>query len=469
MIFSSSNSPIYLHKSTEWVCKQAMTETKNYAEILAKVIDAAKTHGATAADGRIRASQSVSVNVFGGKLEGLEREESHGLALRCFVGKQAADVSGSDMSDDALNILVERCVAMAKAAPEDPYGGIADMAALSSVRDLDSMGEAELSPEFLETAALEAEAAAQKIDEIAHVSDCGAGWSASQIWVAASNGFYGAARGSSCGVGLAAVASRGEAMERDYESRSTRFMALQPTPEEIGRIAAQRAVARLGAQKPKTQNGPVIFDRRVSAGLVRAMLGAISGPSVARGVSFLKDKLGEQIFSESINIIDNPSRENAMGNRVFDGDGLPVNGRAIIENGTLTQWLLNLPAARQLDLVSNGYAVGGFGGPPGVGTANVTLENGSDSPEALMAQAGTGLLVTSMFGPSINPNTGDYSVGVSGQWFESGEAVYPVAEVTIASNLLEMYKTLIPANDLELRGTCDAPSLLIPNMMIAGA
>ena len=245
-------------------------------------------------------------------------------------------------------------------------------------------------------------------------------------------------------------------------------MAYRPSPAEIGRTAGERAVARLAPRKVKTQKAAVIYDRRVSSSLISAFLGAISGPSVARGVSFLKDRLGEKVFADGIDIIDDPFLERALGCRNHDGEGLPVEKKKLIENGVLTRWLLNTSSAKQLGLEPNGFASGGFGNPPGVGTSNTHIAPGNRSPEELMKGAGKGLLVTDMFGPSINPNTGDYSVGVAGFWFEDGEVQYPVSEVTIAGDLPGIFVRLIPASDLEFRGRTNAPSLLVEDMSIAG-
>ena len=245
-------------------------------------------------------------------------------------------------------------------------------------------------------------------------------------------------------------------------------MADRPSPEEIGRTAGERAVARLGPRKVKTQKAAVIYDKRVSASLISAFLGAISGPSVARGVSFLKDRLGQPVFAKGVNLIDDPFLEKALGCRSHDGEGLPVERTHIVEDGVLTRWLLNTSSAKQLGMAPNGFASGGFGNPPGVGTSNMHIEPGTQSPEEMMAATRMGLLVTDMFGPSINPNTGDYSVGVAGFWYEDGAIQHPVSEVTIAGDLPSMFARLVPASDLEFRGRNNAPSLLIEDMSIAG-
>lgn len=447
-----------------------MTVSELSAEsILSTLIETCTKAGASGADASFGKSDGVSVEVREGKLEGIERSEAQGVSLRCFFGQQQASVSGSDTSPDGLSALAERCVAMAKVVPEDPYCGLAPAGDLASdLPDIDLTGDGDIAADILEREAIAAEAAALAVEGVQQVSGCGIGWSTSERWAATSNGFFAHRISGSTGLGLAAIAEKDGAMERDYESRSVRRIEDRPSPEEIGRIAGERTVARLGPRKIKTQTGSVIYDRRVSGSLIGAFLSAISGPSVARGVSFLKDSLGEQVFADGINLIDDPYRARGMGSRAHDGEGRAVSKANLIENGRLTRWLLNGSSAKQLDLAPNGYASGGFGSTPGVGVANAYLEAGTKSPSELMSEVGQGLLVSDMFGPSINPNTGDYSVGVAGFWFENGEIQYPVSEVTIAGDLPGMFKRLVPASDLEFRGTRDAPSILIEDMSIAG-
>lgn len=447
-----------------------MTKTELSPEsILSTLIETCTEAGASDADASFGRSDGVSVEVREGKLEGIERSESQGVALRCFFGQRQASVSGSDTSPEGLKTLAERCVAMAKVVPEDPYCGLAPADHLATdMPHIDLEGDGEIAADLMEREAIEAEAAALAVKGVKQVSGCGNGWSTSERWVAASNGFAAYKKSGSTGLGLAAVAEKDGAMERDYESRSVRRLEDRPSAVEIGTIAGKRAVARLAPRKIKTQTGAVIYDRRLSAGLIGAFLSAISGPSVARGVSFLKDQLGEQVFAEGVNLVEDPFRARGMGSRVHDGEGRAVSRKNLIENGVLTRWLLNGASAKQLGLEPNGQASGGFGSPPGVGVSNAYLEAGDQTPEELMAAVGKGLLVADMFGPSINPNTGDYSVGVAGFWFENGEVQYPVSEVTIAGDLPGMFKRLVPASDLEFRGSRDAPSILIEDMSIAG-
>ncbi|MEO9970511.1 MAG: TldD/PmbA family protein [Hyphomonadaceae bacterium] len=440
------------------------------ADLLDYVLDACARAGASDADARLGVSEGVNVSVLDGKLETIERDESAGLALRCFFGKRQANVSGSALSKEALDVLVERCAAMAAAAPEDPYCGLTPVEELAQgIEPMHMPGDADETTELLEREALEAEAAALAVAGVKQVAGCGTGWGRSGRWGAASNGFRSHKSGGSSGVGLAALAEKDGAMERDFASRSTRKRADRISPEEIGRLAGQRAIERLGPTKIESRTAHVIYDKRVSASLIGAFISAISGSSIARGVSFLKDQMESQIFAKGASIIDDPFRERGMGSRNHDGEGRPVSRTAIVDDGVLTTWLLNGPSAQQLGLKPNGFGGMGFGDPPGISTSNLYLGAGTRTPAQLRADAGEGLLVTSMFGPSINPNSGDYSVGVSGMWFENGELAYPVSEVTIAGDLPSMFARMICGDDLEFLGSRDAPSVLIEDMTIAGA
>ena len=443
--------------------------TSSPADLLDSLLAATLKAGADGADARITESASLSVEVRNGDLETVEREESRGLALRALVGRRQATVSATDLSPDALKALSERVVAMARLAPEDRFCGLAEPGEIASNHpdlqlDTDDMPEAD----ELERRGREMEAAAMAVPGVKQMSHCGASWNTARTWLAASNGFHARKSSGMSSMAAVAIAERDGAMERDYESSSERRRAKHRSPDWVGREAGTRAVARLGARKIESQTAAVIFDHKLSNRLVGAFIGAISGPAVARGVSFLKDKLGKQVFAKGLNLIDDPLREGGFGSRAFDGEGRPVKRTALVDDGVLTQWLLNGPSARQLGLAPNGFASMAFGDTPGVTTSNLDLQPGARTLDELMADAGKGLLVTDMFGPSLNPNTGDYSVGVSGFWFENGARAYPVSEVTVAGDIPSMLLRAVPGADLEIRGSTNAPSLLIDGMSLAG-
>jgi PmbA protein len=438
--------------------------------LLDDVVKAALAAGADAAEAVFAERQSLSVNVRNQKLEEVEREEARDLGLRVFVGQQQASVSGSDLSADGRARLIERVVAMARLAPPDPYAGLApaERLARDPDRDLDLYDATEPSPERLEDQAREAEAAARAVEGVTNSDGGSAAWSATRWRFVTSGGFSGRHQASAFSLSASAIAGEGSGMETGSEGRSTRWQDDLPTPESVGDTAGKRAVKRLGARKLDSRFGTVAVENRLAASVLGPLIGAISGPSVARGVSFLKDKLGERVLPKGVNLVDDPYLPRRLGSSPFDDEGVAGERRAIVADGVLTTWLLNTAAARQLGLETTGHASRGLAGPPGVSTHNLTLEPGAKDLAGLMRDAGEGLLITSMFGPSLNPNSGDWSVGVSGFWFEGGEIAYPVNEITVAGNLPNIYAKLVVGSDLEIRGASNAPSLLVEGVAIAG-
>jgi PmbA protein len=438
--------------------------------LLADVVADALKAGADAAEVVGAERRALSINVRLGKLEEVEREESRDIGLRVFIGKRHATVSGSDISAEARAKLIERAVAMARLAPEDPYSGLADPAlyARGPLPDLDLHDPSEPTPETLEDRARAAEDAARAMPKIAN-SDGGSATTSRSEWrLVTSNGFSGLHRASGYSLGASVVAAEGDEMESGYDGRSARWQSDLPTPESIGAEAGRRAAARLGARKIDSTTAPVIFENRLATSLIGPLIGAISGPSIARGNSFLKDKLGQQVFAKGVNIVDDPHKVRGLGSSPFDDEGVANRVWSLIDDGVLTTWLMNCSSARQLGLASTGHASRGLAGPSGVGTTNLTLQPGELDQAALMRQAGAGLLITSMFGPSLNGNTGDWSVGCAGFWFEGGELAYPVTEITVAGNLIDIYARLVPGSDLEFRGSANAPSILVDGLAIAG-
>jgi PmbA protein len=438
--------------------------------LLNDVVALALKAGADAAEAVGAERRALSITVRMGELEEVEREESRDLGLRVFVGKRQATVSGSDVSPAARAKLVERAVAMARLAPEDPYASLADPDRLARgpLQDLDLYDPTEPLPEALEEQARIAEAAARATPKVTN-SDGGSGsWSAATWRMVTSAGFSGLHRASGFSIGASAIAGDDDGMETGYDGRSVRWQGDLPSPEAIGAEAGRRAVSRLGARKIASTTAPVIFENRLAASLLGPLIGAISGPSIARGTSFLKDKLGQPVFAKGIAVTDDPHRLRGLGSSPFDDEGVANGPLSLIDDGVLTTWLLNTASARQLGLATTGHASRGLAGPPGVGPTNLTLQPGTRSQAELMRDAGSGLLVTSMFGPSLNGNTGDWSVGCAGVWFENGEPAYPVNEITVAGNLIDIYARLVPGSDLEIRGSSNAPSLLIDALAIAG-
>ena len=438
--------------------------------LLNDVVAAALKAGADAAEAVGADRRALSITVRNSDLEEVEREESRDLGLRVFIGKRQASVSGSDVSAEARAKLIERVVAMARLAPEDPYAGLADPERLARgpLPDLDLFDPAEPPPEALEEKARTAEAAALAVPKVTNSDGGSASWSSSEWRMVTSDGFSGLHRASGFSVGASAIAGDDEGMETGYDGRSVRWQVDLPAAEAIGGEAGRRAAARLGARKIASTTAPVIFENRLAASLLSPLIGAISGPSIARGTSFLKDKLGQPVFAKGIHVTDDPHRVRGLGSSPFDDEGVENGPLSLIDDGVLTTWLLNSSSARQLGLATTGHASRGLAGPPGVSTSNLTLLPGALSRAELMADAKSGLVITSMFGPSLNGNTGDWSVGCSGFWFEDGEMAYPVSEITVAGNLIDIYARLVPGADLEIRGSSNAPSILVDALAVAG-
>ena len=446
--------------------------TQSPEELCHALIAAARKADADAADALTAEGTSVSIEVRTGALEHAERSEGTDLGLRVFVGKRQAIVSASDMRPETLAAMAERAVAMAREAPEDPYTGLAAADQLAQEWDIAALEledpAPEPAPDALQADALAAEAACAAVDGITQVQSAAAGYGRSRVHMAASNGFSGGYSRTSRSVSCVGIAGTGTGMERDHDGDSRTFQSDLRRPEEIGRTAGERAVARHGARKPATGTYPVLFDERISSSLIGHLLSAANGAAIARGSSWLKDCLGQQILPAHLSVAEDPFRPRISGSRPFDGEGLPTRRRDIIENGVLTGWTLDLASARKLGLESTGNAARGAGSIPSPANWNISLTQGDASRANLIRDMGTGLLVTSMIGSTINPNTGDYSRGASGFWVENGEIAYPVNECTIAGNLLDMLKRIQPANDARTYLSRVVPSILIEGMTLAG-
>lgn len=430
----------------------------------------ARKLGAEHAEAAVIQSRSTEVAVRDGALEAVEGSESRDAGLRVFFGKRQAGVSFSDLSSAGMGQAVERAIAMAKAAPEDPWCGLVDPDRLArQLPEITLYEQPGWNSEDLADIAREVETAARDVDGVSMTETAFASNGETASASIATNGVSYTARRSSHGYGVSVIAAHNGAMERDYSVTSARRQADLRAKREIGREAGERTIARLGATQMPSGMRPVIFDRRVSARFLGALESAIAGPSIARGTSFLRDRLGEPVFAENINIIDDPHRDWGLGSRPVDGEGVANEKRHIIENGVLTVWLLNAPSARQLGLQTNGYATRSLGGSPGVSTTNLHVEPGAQSRQDMIADITDGLLVTEMFSPSLNPNTGDWSVGVSGFAISQGQIAEPVSEITVAGNLLDIFKRIEPADDLVFWSSVNAPSLRVDSLSIGGA
>ena len=436
----------------------------------AALVDYARRAGADAADAVYSGQLSEGVQVRLGALEDVERSESEHLTLRVFTGRRSASVGSSDLSDAALQELAERAVTMARLAPEDPYAGLApaELLGRGPAPALDLADPRELGPAELRALAAAAEDAARAVAGVTNSEGGGAGTGVRSFALVTSDGFAGSFGGTSRQISASVIAGEGSAMQRDYAYRSAHHLEDLTTPEEIGRQAGERAVARLNPGKLKSGTMPVVFDPRVGGSLIGHLAGAISGGAIARRASFLLDHAGGQIFARGITIADDPLRLRGLASRPFDGEGLPTAPRLLVDDGRLTGWLMDSAAARQLGTMPTGHAVRGGGGAPGVSPSNLHLAAGPLSVAELIADIEEGVLVTELIGSGVNGVTGDYSRGASGLRIVEGEIAGPVAEFTIAGNLLAMFAGLTPANDLEWHRSVNVPTIRIDGMMIAG-
>ena len=427
--------------------------------------------GATAADVLYVGERSSSVQVRLGEIDSVSSAEGEQIGLRLFVGQQSATAASSDLSDEALSILVERCLAMAQQAPEDPFAGLAPKELLQrgGFPDLDAQDSAEPGPVELRARALESENAALAVDGVTNSSGAGASASASTIALATSDGFSGAYRTTGHGGSAAVIAGEGATMQRDHAWHSARHLADVDDAAEIGRKAGERAVARLNPGRPKPGKYPVLFDPRVSATLLGHFAGAISGAAIARKTSFLQDMLGARVFAPGVAFVDDPLRPRGLRSRPFDGEGVRVSRQELIADGILKQWIAESASARQIGIAPTGHAARGVGGAPGASPSNLYIAAGERSREQLLAAYPEAVLIIELIGQGVNSVTGDYSRGAVGFMVRGGAIAEPVAEITIAANLIDMFATLEPGSDLEFRRGIDAPTILIPEMTVGAA
>jgi PmbA protein len=435
------------------------------------LVEAALKAGADAADVLYIGDGSTEVQVRLGELEDVTRSEGEEIGLRLFIGRRSASVSSSDLSKDALTALVGRAAAMAREAPEDPYAGLApeDRLLRGAAPDVEADDGADPSPVALKERALAIEEVARSVSGITNSEGAGMSAGRTVIALATSHGFCRGYTTSGYSAGVSVIGGEGSDMQRDSASHSVRHYADLDDAETLGRLAADRTVQRLNPVQLASGTMPVLFDTRVGGGLVGALLGAMSGPAVARRTSFLLGREDELLFDPAIVIVDDPHRLRGLKSKPFDGEGVATHAGRLIDGGRMTGWLLNAAAARQLGLETSGHATRGIGGAPGAGATNVHLEPGTASPAELMADIGLGLYVTEKIGSGVNPVTGDYSRGASGFVIRDGALAEPVDEITIAGNLIAMFRALVPANDLEHRRAVNVPTLRVDGMTVAGA
>ena len=437
-------------------------------DLAERLVAAARRAGADAADALAVRSVSLAVEVRDGAVEESERSEGDDVGLRAFVGRRQAVVSTNDIKADATE-LAERAVAMAKAAPEDPFTGIADREQLArEIPDLDLLDPDLPTVGMLEERARRAESAALAVEGVTKSAGASASAGIGGMVLVTSHGFRGAYLNSGQSISMTAIAGAGMAMERDYDYCATVHGGDLDPPEKIGRTAGERAVERLNPRKVKSKRAPVVFDRRAAGSLIGHLASAINGAAVARKSSFLRDKLGQRLFRPGIRVLDDPRRLRGLRSRPFDAEGVATKPLAVVEDGVLASWLLDCATARELGLVTTGHAQRAVSSTPAPGPSNLHLAAGPDTPEAMMADIAEGFYVTDLIGVGVNYVTGDYSRGANGFWIENGKRTYPVSEVTIAGSLLDMFQALVPANDLEFRFGTNAPTVRVEGLTVGG-
>jgi PmbA protein len=437
--------------------------------IAQQLVTSASRAGADAADAVAIRSVSQSIEIRDGAVEESERAEADDIGLRVFLGRRQAVVSTNDVSDAGVATLAERAVAMARAAPEDQFAGLADRERLArDIPDLDLIDPELPDVERLESLALAAEAAALKVSGVTKSGGAAASAGIGGMVLVTSDGFSGSYLSSRHSISMTAIAGEGTRMERDYDFTSALHAADLSDAAGIGRSAGERAVKRLNPRKVPTRRVPVVFDPRVASSLIGHLVAAINGSVVARRTSFLVDKLGEQLFGDSICIVDDPLRRRGLRSQPFDAEGVAGRPLVLVENGVLKSFLLDSATGRELGMATTGHAQRGVSSAPSPGPTNLHLAAGARPPQELIGDIAEGFYVADLIGMGVNLVTGDYSRGAAGFWIENGELTFPVSEVTIAGHLLELFRGLEPANDLTFRYGFNAPTVRLEGLTVAG-
>jgi PmbA protein len=433
-----------------------------------RLVAAARRAGADAADAIAERGMSQSVEVRDGTVEESERSEGDSMGLRAFVGRRQAVVSTNDPAGN-VDELAERAVAMARVAPEDEHAGLAEPDQLAkTIPELDLLDPELPSVARLEEIARAAEAAALAVKGVSKSGGASASAGIGGMVLVTSGGFTGTYLGSRHGTSVEAIAGTGTGMERDYDFSSALHAADLMAPDAIGRSAGERAVRRLNPKKVATKRVPVVFDTRLAGTIVGHLASAINGSAIARKTSFLKDRMGERLFAPGISIIDDPLRRRGLRSHPFDAEGVAGARRALIADGVLATWILDCATARELGLKTTGHAQRGVSSTPSPGASNLHLEPGRQTAAEMIGEIEEGFFVTDLIGMGANMVTGDYSRGASGFWIEHGEITYAVSEVTIAGHLNDIFRSLVPANDLTFRYSINAPTVRLEGLTVAG-
>lgn len=445
--------------------------TTDNQDRLQALLSAARRHGADAADAILIESTAISTMCRKGVPEGLEHSETVGLGMRVFVGQRAAIVSASALEPSGFDAFAAQAVAMAKVLPEDRHIGLGDPTRQGcfdlGALDLVDRHDAPDLPSLLARAKV-AEDAALGVEGVTNTNGASASYGKMTVTLADSAGFVGQYARTSHGTGVSVLAGSGTRMQRDYAAHQAVHLEDLDPADALGREAGQRAVARIDPGKPRSGSMPVVFDRRVSGTILGHLAAAINGAAIARGTSFLAARRGQRILPSNLSVVDDPTRARGLRSRPFDAEGTLAASLSLVESGVLNHWLLDGRTARQLSLPPNGRALRGVGSPPSPGISNLILMGGDIALPDLLADIEEGVWIDELMGSSINGLTGDYSRGASGFMIRHGVIAEPVAEMTIAGNLTDMFARLRAADDLEFRRGTDAPTLRIDDMHVAG-
>ncbi len=439
-----------------------MNTIKNTEAIVAEILETVKKKGASDAEVVYSKGSGLSISVRNGDVDTVENSNDSSLILTVYNGKAKGSASTAILDKDSIGLTIEKALEIAKLTQEDEFAGLADKELLANsadFRDLSTYHPRDISPETMIEMAKQAESATLETKGVV-VDEAGVSMGEGFSVYANSNGFMGTKQDTNSSMSVVAIAQKDGQMERDYWWDAVRDFNNLMSADELGRKAAERTISRIGATKVKSCKVPVLFDATIAQGLVGHVLSAISGSSLYQEASFLKDDLGNQVFPDWFEINEDPFVKGGFASNNYDSNGVATKQRNIIEQGVLKGFLLSVYSARRLGLTTTGNAGGSH---------NLFVQSSSKSFDEALKELGTGLYVTSVMGQGVNTVNGDYSRGASGFWVENGEIQFPVSELTIASNLKDMYKNLVlVAGDIDKRSKIQTGSWLIEEMTIAG-
>ena len=440
---------------------------EDYRSLAEEIIELTLSKGADSSDIVVAKNLSKNIGCRLGKIEEIEQSETRVLGLRTFIGNRNAIISTNDFSQNSINESIDRVISMTKLAPEDPLSKLASKT-IETIPNLDLFDTYDLNSDELKDLALETENSALKVKGVTNSNGASSSQSKTSFHLSTSNGFSGGYKKSNFSISCSAIAGNELSMQTDYDYDSKVFFKDLKDTSLVGKQAAENTVSKCNPKKIKTCKSDVVFDPRVSRTLLSHISSLVNGVSIARGSSFLSEKMNSKIFNKEINIIDNPNIVKGLGSKPFDDEGCEMKRFNIIENGILKSWILDTTTSQQLGIKSNNRASRGMSSSPSPSPTNMFIDNGSISKNEIISNIKDDFYVTDLIGQGVNLITGDYSRGAGGFKIENGKISFPVNEVTIAGNLKDMFNRMIVANDLEFKYSLNSPTILIEGMTIAG-